>query len=937
MTNENISNPFDKDTKPYSFSEKVITVIEKNIPPSYEGKGGKYLKVKADESGTEWAEGGGGGGTTNYNSLTNKPQINGVELVGNKTSSDLNITGLPSATVNGTGAVYYNGGWKIQEGYGYSSPQNPVYTKANFECGSYADVGFVELTDFTTPASSLETIYFTLGGIYYKDYSRVDNAGISYYGSFDKSTWLPVLTDDDLYAFKYDGSKWYIATLYQLLPSDVEIGIPGVTVKFSDTLISPAYEGDMETGMLYQQGFNSKAVGINIDDIGSNTLETTNKTLVAAINENRETILGISGGIRIEVVDELPETMTDNTIYYVKQAGSEPPIYDIKLHTTGTTVISLGSTQLDVSGYVKKENTTSFSIKAGTKEFTNDTTAGWLKWNGEPIVTNTLRNYGFTNVLTSSARWNISINNYSHTANDYIVEERVYGATRTIDGGTKYGVSKVTEMVNCNSGVSIAIEEFTQNQNSNLTTHNVWVKKFYYGTTSGDFSGAVVSETDWIRINAPIEDNLTTEDSNVALSAKQGVVLSQEKQDKYIGKDKAFNQVVVDENGYITAADTIYSIKIYKNKAETSGAGVVEISSTKAGLDLSTYEARLAVIQKYARHCLVTAGMKKITYVNETNFLKDVDGNTVTLDGTQGDFMLEVDKLFWKCYDYADYYEWKFSTYTFDEGCMSAHLNNGKYRKHSYYGVFEGYYDGTRLRSINTSSTTTSGSGLPNVLWSRAREGGTSMGAYNTYGVYCMPDISLIGILHVFLYATKDIQSIVKGSNFAGNVVINDSFSATGGWTQGTTDDYEHGCMTMGIMNFFGNAGFMIGNAIGVGNHNIVFAKDTNDFYNISGGSSGVPSTWVSAGVDIPGTSSSTWNFTKDINGSNTLIPIAPRLGGGSNSTYFCDGTISSTGDRTVYYGGAWNEVGAAGIFCFNLYQTIGRSGSNRVTMRSVD
>lgn len=35
--------------------------------------------------------GGGTGGTTDYNTLTNKPQINGVELSGNKTSEDLGL------------------------------------------------------------------------------------------------------------------------------------------------------------------------------------------------------------------------------------------------------------------------------------------------------------------------------------------------------------------------------------------------------------------------------------------------------------------------------------------------------------------------------------------------------------------------------------------------------------------------------------------------------------------------------------------------------------------------------------------------------------------------------------------------------------------------------------------------------------------------------
>lgn len=37
------------------------------------------------------AQNGGGGGTTNYNALNNKPQINGVTLQGNKTTQELGI------------------------------------------------------------------------------------------------------------------------------------------------------------------------------------------------------------------------------------------------------------------------------------------------------------------------------------------------------------------------------------------------------------------------------------------------------------------------------------------------------------------------------------------------------------------------------------------------------------------------------------------------------------------------------------------------------------------------------------------------------------------------------------------------------------------------------------------------------------------------------
>lgn len=50
------------------------------------------------------SEGGsGGGGTTNYNALTNKPQINSVELSGNKTSAQLGLMASDGVVANPTG------------------------------------------------------------------------------------------------------------------------------------------------------------------------------------------------------------------------------------------------------------------------------------------------------------------------------------------------------------------------------------------------------------------------------------------------------------------------------------------------------------------------------------------------------------------------------------------------------------------------------------------------------------------------------------------------------------------------------------------------------------------------------------------------------------------------------------------------------------------
>ena len=66
----------------------------------------KLNKLKTDGDGTkflndkmEYVEASGGSGTTNYNDLLNKPSINGVDLVGNKTLADLGITNYDDTQV----------------------------------------------------------------------------------------------------------------------------------------------------------------------------------------------------------------------------------------------------------------------------------------------------------------------------------------------------------------------------------------------------------------------------------------------------------------------------------------------------------------------------------------------------------------------------------------------------------------------------------------------------------------------------------------------------------------------------------------------------------------------------------------------------------------------------------------------------------------------
>ena len=75
--------------KPITREEQYYAAMTNDTPdklPKPITREEKYLKAIA--------ESGGGGGTTNYNVLTNKPSINGIILEGNKTSKQLGLTSL---------------------------------------------------------------------------------------------------------------------------------------------------------------------------------------------------------------------------------------------------------------------------------------------------------------------------------------------------------------------------------------------------------------------------------------------------------------------------------------------------------------------------------------------------------------------------------------------------------------------------------------------------------------------------------------------------------------------------------------------------------------------------------------------------------------------------------------------------------------------------
>ena len=98
------------------------------------------------------------GGTDDYEELTNKPQINGVELIGYKTSRDLGLINqiISSATVNQNGTITFtmsDGSTVTTTGESIIGPQGPAGADGNdyvLTAQDKSDIAAIVLSELPT-------------------------------------------------------------------------------------------------------------------------------------------------------------------------------------------------------------------------------------------------------------------------------------------------------------------------------------------------------------------------------------------------------------------------------------------------------------------------------------------------------------------------------------------------------------------------------------------------------------------------------------------------------------------------------------------------------------------------------------------------------------------------------------------------------------------
>lgn len=237
------------------------------------------------------AGGGGGGGTTNYNGLTNKPQINGVTLQGNKSLQDLSIV-IPvvDASLSGTS-------------------ENPVQNKIIKGAldGKQAKLVFdnVPIEDSNNPVKS--------GGLFTALAAKQNTL------SFDN-----VPTENSNNPVKSGGLFTALAAKQNLLTFD------NMPMQSSN---NPVKSNGIYNALVAKVDVTELLNYYNKDEVDA---------LLAALNT-----------LSLEVVESLPTEDISTTTIYLVQISSDPTSYNQYIYMNNAWVL-IGTTDVDLTNYYTK-------------------------------------------------------------------------------------------------------------------------------------------------------------------------------------------------------------------------------------------------------------------------------------------------------------------------------------------------------------------------------------------------------------------------------------------------------------------------------------------------------------------------------------------------------------------------------------------------------
>lgn len=269
----------------------------------------RALAIKAQQ-------GGGSGGTSNYQELTNKPSINGVTLEGNKNSADLGLVSS-SDYVKSYVLDYYSD---------LNSEEN-----VNILSSIYAD--FTSNTPFSAficKSAEASTLMGTGDGFGTLIACVLDGSEISL-GFIGGNVSLDQASN---YGVNYFSTRFY-------------------TITFNNTKQSAT---KTNIGLALLAGFPTFL------GTGNTTAYTPTLDYHPATKKYVDDLVSTISTLSFQVVTELPTTdIQTNIIYLVPSTTSSGQnIYDEYIYINSTWE-KIGSTSVDLSNYLAKDNTTAYT------------------------------------------------------------------------------------------------------------------------------------------------------------------------------------------------------------------------------------------------------------------------------------------------------------------------------------------------------------------------------------------------------------------------------------------------------------------------------------------------------------------------------------------------------------------------------------------------
>ena len=470
------------------------------------------------------------GGTRNYNDLENKPSIEGVELVGDKTLEELNINSYLSNYPSESRVIQI-----VNTAIGQIAiPVNTsdLVNDSDFQTGDDvidAIAGAISGLDIPTRTSDL------INDSNYQTSDDVDGAIDKALEDLSIPTKTSDLTNDSGFQTASDVDSAIDSALEDLsIPtktSDLTNDSGFQTSSDVDTAIDTALEDiDIPTkvsDLTNDSGFQTASdvqSAIAAADIPTKLSDLTNDMTFQTLTEITNLIndaIGSAVGLNFEVVQTLPATGQGGTIYLVPNGGSAvvKNVYDEYVWYNGQWE-KIGSTEIDLSQYLQRG-----TIIQGDKALITDS-------NGKAITGDTTATeLGYVHGVTSAIQTQINGKVDKHQT-DGVDDRLMTAAEGTKLGGIASGAEEnvivgvqkngVDLTIDANRKVNVTVPTAT----SDLTNDSDFVSDANYVHTDNNYDATAKGIVDGVttaladKVDKVNGKGLSTEDYTTAEKTK---------------------------------------------------------------------------------------------------------------------------------------------------------------------------------------------------------------------------------------------------------------------------------------------------------------------------------------------------------------------------------------------------------------------------------